>query len=730
MRSDLLPPPRTRTVDLVEELHGVPVADPYRWLEQGEAPEVRRWVKAQNDFTRSLLEGREGRDYLRSRLSELLSIGTITPPRVRNGRYFFIRRDGRDQDQPVLYVRDGVDGRDRAVIDPNAMSKDGTIAIDWWYPSRDGTLVAYGVSTRGDEKSTLKIIEVESGEHLPDRIAHTRYCSLAWLPGGSGFYYTRYPAPGEVPPGEGDYNRHLFLHRLGDDPAADRKIFGDGRRPEDMIDVDLSPDGRHLVIMVQEGWRRSDLYVRDLTRDDDGLLTIAEGIDALFTGEVIDGTLYLRTNWKASRYRLLAVDLERPAQDQWRTLIPERESVLSQARIVGDRIVTLDIENASSRVRVFAADGRPLREIALPALGTVDQISGQHDGGEAFFDFSSYGMPPAVLRYDVAGDEVDVWSRIEAPVNLDEFEVKQVFYRSKDGRRISMFVMHRREIDLDGSHPALLYGYGGFNISLTPRFSPSRVVWLERGGIYAEANLRGGGEYGEEWHRAGMLENKQKVFDDFTAAADWLVARRYTTCDRLAIMGGSNGGLLVGAALTQRPEMFRAVVCMVPLLDMVRYENFRIARLWAPEFGSASDAEQFRWLHAYSPYHRVEKGTAYPAILIGSAEHDSRVDPMHARKMVARLQASSGSALPVLLRMETEAGHGAGKPVSKMIDASTDVWTFLFWQLGLDGEGRSDQPLEGVGLDQQKEPGAGIESELAPRRGSHDHPERDRGGDS
>jgi prolyl oligopeptidase len=686
VRSDLPPPPRTRTVDLVEELHGVPVADPYRWLEQGEAPEVRRWVDEQNEFTRSLLQNREGRADLRRRLSELLSIGTITPPRVRNGRYFFIRRDGGDQDQPVLYVREGPSGRDRALIDPNVMSEDGTTAIDWWYPSRDGALVAYGVSTRGDEKSTLKIIEVDSGKDLPDRIPHTRYCSLAWLLDGSGFYYTRYPAPGEVAEGEENYNRHLYLHRIGDDPATDRRIFGDGRRPEEMIDIDMSPDGRHLVIMVQEGWRRSDLYVRDLTREDDGLLTIAEGIDALFTGEVIDGTLYLHTNWKASRYRLLAVDLQRPEQERWRTLLPERKSVLSQARVVGDRIVTLELENASSRVRVFAMDGRPLREIALPALGTVDQINGPHDGHEAFFDFSSYGVPPTVFRYDVERDEVDVWSRIEAPVNLDEFEVKQVFYPSKDGRRISMFVVHRKGIELNGSHPTLLYGYGGFNINLTPRFSPSRVMWLERGGIYAEANLRGGGEYGEEWHRAGMLDNKQKVFDDFIAAADWLVAERYTERDRLAIMGGSNGGLLVGAALTQRPEMFRAVVCMVPLLDMVRYENFRIARLWAPEFGSASDPEQFRWLHAYSPYHRVEAGTAYPAILIGSAECDSRVDPMHACKMAARLQAGSSSGLPVLLRMETEAGHGAGKPVSKVIDASTDVWSFLFWQLGMEGE--------------------------------------------
>ena len=583
-------------------------------------------------------------------------------------------------------------------------------AIDWWFPSDDGRLVAYGISSHGDEKSTLRIIEVDSGRHLKESIPHTRYCSMAWLSDGSGFFYTRYPTPGEVPEGEENYNRHLFLHRLGSDPSGDPKIYGEQRRPEEMIDVVRSPDGRRLVILVQEGWRRTDVYVKDILNEDSGLVAIAEGIDALFEAEVKGNTLYLRTNWKAPRYRLVAVDLERPVMEAWRDVLAEERAVLEQVRCVGDRIVAHYLENASSRVRVFDADGRPLREIPLPSLGTVEQIRGRPDDREAFFDFSSYTVAPEIFRYDIDGDSVETWDRVRADVDLSRFEIRQVFFPSSDGRRISMFLVHRIGLEPTGDHPALLYGYGGFNISLSPKFSASRVAWLERGGVYAEANLRGGGEYGEDWHREGMLGNKQKVFDDFNAAAEWLIDNRYTRSDRLAIMGGSNGGLLVGAALTQRPEMYRAVVCTVPLLDMLRYHNFRIARLWVPELGSALSPEQFHWLNAYSPYHCVEADTRYPAVLIASAECDSRVDPMHARKMAARLQACTGSDWPILLRMETGAGHGAGKPVHKLIESATDIWSFLFWQLGLEGEGVSDQSMESVRLDQQEHAGTGGKS--------------------
>ena len=685
-----LRPPETRIEDVVETLHGVAVPDPYRWLEDSDKAEVERWIEAQNTYTGAYLGNRPGRAAVRQRLSKLLAIGVLGTPAVRGDLHFYTRREG-EQNQPILYVRQGLKGKDRALVDPNRLSADGTAALDWWYPSEDGALLAYGVSTSGDEKSTLRVLEVATGAHRGDVIPHTRYSSLAWLPDGRGFYYTRYPTPGEVPAGQENYNSHVFFHRLGDDWKKDPKVFGEGRRPEDILEISLSTDGRWLLAQAYEGWSRNDLYVKDLKAKDGAFTPIVEGEDALFTGEAVGGTLYLMTNWQAPRYRLFAVDLEHPQRDRWRLLIPESDSVLAQAVYAGGKIVAAYMKDAASRLVVHAADGRKERDIPLPALGTIDKVSGRHDAKAAFFGFSSYTIPPTVYRHDLAGGTTAVWEKVTADVDLSHLEVQQVFYPSKDGTRVSMFLVHRKGLKTDGGNPTLLYGYGGFNISETPTFSRGIVLWLERGGVLAEANLRGGGEYGEEWHRAGMLGRKQNVFDDFAAAAEWLIKSRYTRADRLAIMGGSNGGLLVGAALTQRPDLVRAVVCAVPLLDMVRYHRYQIARLWIPEYGSAEDPEQFRWLYAYSPYHHVKPGTPYPAVLITTAASDSRVDPMHARKMAARLQAATSSGQPVLLRSETKAGHGIGKPLTKQIDEATDVWTFLLWQLGLEGGAEKGQ---------------------------------------
>ncbi len=676
-------PPATRVEDVVETLHGVEVHDPYRWLEDGGRDDVRGWVDAQNEYTHSVLASRPGRVELRHRLAALLEIGTLDTPETRGSRYFYTRREG-TENQPILYVRDGLKGQDRVLVDPNHLSQDGTAALDWWYPSEDGRLLAYGISTSGDEKSTLRVLEVESGRHRPDVIPYTRYCSLTWLPDGSGFYYSRYPAPGEVPPGQENYNSHIFFHRLGGDPAKDPKVFGQGRKPEEMIEVRLSPDGRHLVTTVAEGWARTDLYVKDLKAEGAPFVPIAEGLDAVFQGEVVGDTLYMMTNWEAPRYRLFAVDLKRPQREHWRLLIPETDAVLTQFECVGGQIVAHFTKDVSSRLAVFSGDGHKVRDLALPTLGTIDRVSGRHDGKEAFFGFSSFTVPPTVYRYDLKSGKTEVWERVKTDIDLSGLEVKQVFYSSKDGTRVPMFLVHRKGLRLDGMNPTLLYGYGGFNVSETPAFMRSSVLWLERGGVFAQASLRGGAEYGESWHRAGMLDRKQNVFDDFIAAAEWLIRNSYTSPERLAIKGGSNGGLLVGAALTQRPDLFRAVVCEVPLLDMLRYQNYQIARLWIPEYGSAESADAFRWLYAFSPYHHVKPGTAYPAVLISTADSDSRVDPMHARKMAARLQAATSSERPVLLRTETRAGHGVGKPLSKLIDEATDAWTFLFWELGLE----------------------------------------------
>jgi len=676
-------PPAARVQEVTDTVHGVRIADPYRWLEDGSSNEVRAWVDGQNAWAEALLGARPGRAGVRERLGRLLAIGTIGTPDVRGDLYFFTRREG-TQNQPILYVRQGLKGQDRVLVDPNPLSPDGTATIDWWFPSRDGKLLAYGISTAGDEKSTLRVRDTATGRDLPDVIPHTRYCSLGWVPDGSGFYYTRYPTPGSVPAGQENYNRRVFHHRLGDDPANDPLVFGADRKPEEIIEIDLSADGRWLTAVIYDGWARTDLFVSDRKAQSPTFTAVAQGLDAIFTGGVVHGILYVRTNFEAPRYRLLAIDPSKPGRDGWKTLIPQGAPVLDDARVVGGTIVARLMQQASSRVVLYDRDGRRLTEIPLPALGTVDSISGEPDGKEVFFGFSSYTVPPRVERIDLATKTASTWQKVTADVDLSRLEVKQVFYPSKDGTKVSMFVVGRKGLALDGSNPTLLYGYGGFNVSQTPGFSRSLVLWLERGGVYAEANLRGGGEYGEDWHRAGMLDRKQNVFDDYIAAAEWLIAKKYTRSDRLAIYGGSNGGLLVGAALTQRPDLFKAVVCAVPLLDMLRYQNFQIARLWVPEYGSAEDAAQFKYLYAYSPYHHVKKGTAYPATLLTTADSDSRVDPMHARKMAALLQASTSSDRPILLRTETRAGHGAGKPLSKQIDEAADVYGFLIWQLGLE----------------------------------------------
>ena len=676
-------PPVARVQEVTDTVHGEKIADPYRWLEDGSSGEVRTWVDGQNAYAEALLGARPGRAAARERLARLLSIGTIGTPEVRGDLYFHTRREG-TQNQPILYVRQGLQGKDRVLVDPNPLSPDGTATIDWWFPSRDGKLLAYGISTAGDEKSTLKVRDTATGRDLPDTIPHTRYCSLGWVPDGSGFYYTRYPAPGSVPEGQENYNRHVFFHRLGDDPAQDAYVFGKERKPEEIIEIDLSADGRWLTAVVFEGWAKTDLLISDRKAPNPAFTPVAAGLDAIFTGGVVHDVLYVRTNFEAPRYRLLAIDPARPERASWKTLIPQGEAVLDDARVVGSTIVARLMQQASSRVVLFDRDGRRVKEIALPALGTVEAISGEPDGKEAFFGFSSYTVPPRTERIDLTSKTASNWEKVAADVDLSRLEVKQVSYPSKDGTKVSMFVVGRKGLALDGSNPTLLYGYGGFNVSQTPSFSRSLVLWLERGGVYAEANLRGGGEYGEDWHRAGMLDRKQNVFDDFIAAAEYLVAHKYTRPGRLAIYGGSNGGLLVGATMTQRPDLFQAVVCAVPLLDMLRYQNFQIARLWVPEYGSAEDAAQFKYLRAYSPYHHVKKGTAYPATLLTTADSDSRVDPMHARKMAALLQATTSSDRPILLRTETRAGHGVGKPLSKQIDEAADVYGFLLWQLGLE----------------------------------------------
>jgi prolyl oligopeptidase len=674
-------------------LHGVEVADPYRWLEGTDAAEVRRWTDEQNAATQRALSAIPFRASLRRRLDELLRVGLLEVPRVAAGAAFFLRREA-DQDQAVLYVRDAGASSDRILVDPNTLDADHLVTIDWYYPSADARLVAYGLSRGGDELSTLHIVDAATGDLLADRIPDTRHSSVAWLPDGAGFYYTRYPAPGSVPPGEEHYNQRVRFHRLGADPADDPIVFGEGRPSTDLFELSISPDGGWLLVHVHQGWTKRILFVRELAGEGDFHST-GEVHEAVFFGAMGDGRLYTLTNWEAPNWRVLELDPATADLATARTVVGEREdAILAEMALVGGRLVTHELQDASSRVRVYALPGGALeRDIPLSGVGSVRStpmgtpgIAGEWDRDELLVGFTSLLHPPAILRCSSATGAATTFAQLDPPPGFDPsaYELHQLPCRSADGTGVLVFVVHRRGLRLDGRAPLYLTGYGGFSIGMTPYWIDALPLWVESGGVFALAVLRGGNEFGESWHRDGMLERKQNVFDDFIAVAESLIDERYTSRERLAIGGRSNGGLLVGAVLAQRPDLCRAVVCEVPLLDMLRYHCFRIAKLWIPEYGSAEDPDQFRWLFAYSPYHRVSDGEAYPAVLLTTALGDSRVDPMHARKMAARLQAATASDRPILLRVDDEAGHGIGKPRSIQVDSATDVWAFVFSELGVE----------------------------------------------
>jgi len=692
--------PNTAVKPVIDVFHGTKVVDNYRWLEDGKSAETQKWVEEEMAYTRGMLERLPGREAIHQRLTQLLSIGSVTPPMIAGKHYFYTKREGM-QNQPILYVREGLNGEDRVLVDANALAADGTVALDWFQPSENGKYVAYGTSPSGSEISTLHIIETRTRTILPDTIERTRAASIAWTPDNSGFYYTRYPKKGDVPEGQEMYNRHVYYHALGDDPANDDKlIFGEGRDPEDWPSVHLSNDGHWLLISVSQGWTKSELYLMDVKKGTPPT-RITTGKNFLYGGEVYDGKLYITTNEDAPRYRVFVADAGNYDREAWKELIPQADAVLQGAGVFGGKLFAQYEQNASSQLKLFDLDGKKISDITLPAIGTVFGSGGRWDRDEAFFGFQSFTVPPSIYRidlkpvhfvsgknsYDVTANPT-LWTKVDAPsIDPSAYDVQQEWFQSKDGTRVPMFVVHQKGVLKNGRNPTLLTAYGGFNVSLTPSFSRTAYLWMEHGGVYAVANLRGGAEFGEDWHRAGMLEKKQNVFDDMIAAAEHLIAEKYTDKNHLAIQGGSNGGLLMGAMMTQRPDLFRAVVCQVPLLDMLHYQDFQIAKLWIPEYGTAENAEQFKWLYAYSPYHHVKVGTEYPAILFMTADFDTRVDPMHAKKMAALMQAEAKNGAsktrPILLRIESKAGHGAGKPVTKQIEEFTDVYSFLFWQLGV-----------------------------------------------
>ena len=662
-------PPATRAEATADTYNGVSVADPYRWLEDQNSPETRAWIDEQNKYSEGILHALPGRDAIRKRLGELLKVESIGSPTEANGRYFFSKRLP-DQDLAVLYVRKGVTGKDEVLIDPHPLSSDHRTSVHLVDVQRDGSLVGYGVQVGGEDESTIRFREVDTGRDLPDVLPRARYSGVSITPDRKLVYYAKHGKEGP----------RVYVHTMGSDPSTDRKIFGDAYGPEKYISAGVSDDGKWLEIVVSHGSAavKSEVYVENVA-EGGPIVPIVNDVDARFSPRIAGDRLYLQTNWKAPNGRVLLVDLKDPAREKWKEVVAEKPVPIDGSSAVGGRLFVRYLENVLSKVEILDADGKPQGELSFPEIGTLSNVRGRWDSPEAFFTFVSYVTPPTIYRYDAAKGTRSVWAKESVPVKSGDFTVRQVHYTSKDGTKIPMFVVHRKGLKPDGTHPALLTGYGGFNLSSTPAFSARAAVWVENGGVYAVANLRGGGEFGEDWHHAGMLAKKQNVFDDFIAAGEYLVRERWTSASRLAISGGSNGGLLVGAALTQRPDLFAAVVCAYPLLDMVRYHKFLVAGFWVPEYGSADNPEQFPFIYAYSPYHHVQKGAKYPAVLFITGDSDTRVAPLHARKMTALLQANTGSDRPVLIHYDTKAGHSRGStPVPKQIDDLTDELGFLF----------------------------------------------------
>jgi prolyl oligopeptidase len=676
-------PPPTRTDNVVDNYHGVKVRDPYRWLEDQNSPETRAWINAQNQFAEPILRTLPGRASIEARLGQLMKVDSAQVPAARNGRYFFLRRAA-NQDLSVLEMRSGLRGPGRTLVDPHPLSPDHSTSVELVGASADGSLIAYGVREGGADEITVHILDVSKRTGLPDQLPKGEYFSfgnrgVAFNREKSGFYYARMTAAGP----------RVFYHALGTDSSRDAEIFGKGYGPDKLMVVDLSDDGRYLVIHVLygSGTEHSEIYYQDLSRDGP-IVPLVSDIPSYFYGVAGGGHFFMATNWRAKKYRIFSVDLNEPQRDRWLEIIRESDAPIADFDLAGGKLLVHYTRSAASQLKVFEPDGHFLREIPLPVLGTVSELHGRWGSDEAFFKFESFAVPETIYRYDVARRSLEAWAKPDAPVSATEFEMKQVWYESKDKTRVPMFLIHRKGLRLDGSNPTYLTGYGGFDVSETPEFREEAVVWAERGGVYAQPNLRGGGELGEQWHHAGMLEKKQNGFDDFLAAAEWLIRNGYTRPEKLAIRGASNGGLLVGAAMTQRPDLFQAVVCLYPLLDMLRYQKFLVARWWVPEYGSSDNPGQFKYLYAYSPYQHVQAGTKYPAVLLITGDSDTRVAPLHARKMAARLQAATDSNRPVLLLYDTKSGHSGGRPLGKLIEEKTDILSFLFWQLGVEPQGK------------------------------------------
>lgn len=688
----MIPRPDNRRQAVVNSLHGVPVSDPYRWLEDASDAGVQEWMRLQDDAARRFLGALPHRDALLARFRELFYINWIGAPRKRGERFFWMRRSAREE-KAVVCFREGAAGAERELLDPNSWSADGSVSLGTWCVSRDGRLVAYTIKRNNSDAATLRVRDVASGVNLPrDIIADAKYASPEWTPDSRGFYYTWLPDDPTIPAAELPGKAEIRFHAIGADPATDACVHPALHDPRKFLYSSLSWDGRWLFVGVQRGWTATDLYFRDLSAPAAAFLPLVVGDE--FQHDVLAwrDQFFIHTNDGAPRFRLFRASAAEPSRAAWEEIVPESEGTLETAQVIGDRLVLRYLNRAQSEMEIRELDGTRVRKFDLPGIGTVSSMLGEPEEDEAFYSFSSFSEPPAIFRTSVKNGATTLWWKADLPADPSQLVCEQLICRSRDGTPVSLFVVQRKDLRLDGARPTLLTGYGGFNVSLTPSYRSTALVWAEAGGVFVVANLRGGGEYGEDWHRAGMLERKQNVFDDFVAAAEFLIAEGYTRPDRLAINGGSNGGLLVGAALTQRPELFGAAICAVPLLDMLRFHRTGAGSTWVEEYGSAEHADQFPYLHAYSPYHRVVPGTRYPAMLLMSADSDDRVNPMHARKFAAAVQDANPDGRPVLLRIERNAGHTGADQVRLEAERQADQFAFLLHELKAEDPGisRSD----------------------------------------
>ena len=677
--------PPTKKGDRVDTLHGVSIPDPYRWLEDDNSPETKAWVEAQNKVTFAYLAAIPQRDAIKQRLTKLWNYERFGLPSKHGGRYFYSRNDGL-QNQSVLYTAASLDAAPAVLLDPNTLSKDGTVALTATNISDDGSLLAYGLAIAGSDWQEIKVRDVATGKDLSDRIQWVKFSSPSWTKDAKGFFYSRYDRPTEQEQlTKTNYFQKLYFHKLGTPQSEDTLIYNRPDHKDWFFGGQVTDDGRYLIIHSSEGSEpKNRVLYKDLGTANSPVVELIMENDAEYDLIDNDGTVFwFKTNLAAPRGRLIAIDIRQPKRADWKELIPQSNDTLGHVGIVGNRFFATYLHNAQSAISIYSLEGKLLGDVPLPAIGSAGGFGGKRSDTETFYSFTSYTTPGTLYRYDTNSNQSSVFKKPKVDFNPDDYETKQVFYNSKDGTPIPMFITYKKGLKLDGNHPTELYGYGGFAISLTPGFSAANLVWMEMGGVYAVPNLRGGGEFGEDWHQAGAKSHKQNVFDDVIAAAQYLIDRKYTSHEKLAISGGSNGGLLVGAAMTQRPDLFAAALPAVGVMDMLRFHKFTIGWAWTTDYGSADNADEFKTLYAYSPYHNLKPGTKYPATLVSTADHDDRVVPAHSFKFAARLQEDQAGDQPVLIRIETKAGHGAGKPTSKQIDYSVDVLAFLLKELGM-----------------------------------------------